>query len=71
MTLRIRAVATALLLCVPVAARAELPPLIERSLLFGNPERAVPLLSPDGKRIAYAAPDDKDVLQVWVRTVGK
>ena len=71
MTIRIRAVATALLLCASGAARAGLPPLIERSLLFGNPERAMPLLSPDGTRIAYAAPDDKDVLQVWVRTVGK
>jgi len=71
MTIRIRAIATALLLCASGAARAGLPPLIERSLLFGNPERAMPLLSPDGTRIAYAAPDDKDVLQVWVRTVGK
>src|SRR5437868_6300398 len=71
MTMQIRAVAAALVLCVSGAARAGLPPLIERSLLFGNPERAMPLLSPDGTRIAYAAPDDKDVLQVWVRTVGK
>src|SRR5205085_559568 len=71
MTIRMRAIATALLLCASGAARAGLPPLIERSLLFGNPERALPLLSPDGKRIAYAAPDDRDVLQVWVRTVGK
>jgi dipeptidyl aminopeptidase/acylaminoacyl peptidase len=69
MTLRIRAVATALVLS--GAAHAGLPTLIHRSLLFGNPERAMPLLSPDGKRVAYAAPDDKDVLQVWVRTVGK
>jgi len=71
MTVQIRAVAAALALCVSGAARAELPPLIARSLLFGNPERAAPRLSPDGKRIAYAAPDDKDVLQVWVRTLGK
>jgi len=69
MILRIRAVATALLFS--GAATAGLPTLIQRSLLFGNPERAMPLLSPDGKRIAYAAPDDKDVLQVWVRTVGE
>ncbi|MDB5310294.1 MAG: dipeptidyl aminopeptidase/acylaminoacyl peptidase [Gemmataceae bacterium] len=52
-------------------ARAELPPLIPRDVLFGNPDRAGPQLSPDGKHIAYLRPDDKNVLQVWVRTVGK
>lgn len=53
------------------AARAELPPLIPRDVLFGNPERAGPQISPDGKHLAYLRPDDKNVLQVWVRTVGK
>ncbi len=53
------------------AARAELPPLIPRDVLFGNPDRAAPQISPDGKRLAYLRPDDKNVLQVWVRTVGK
>src|SRR5207302_1638203 len=52
------------------SARAELPPLIPRDTLFGNPEKASPQLSPDGKHLAYVAPDKKDVLQVWVRTVG-
>jgi dipeptidyl aminopeptidase/acylaminoacyl peptidase len=52
-------------------ARAELPPLIPRAVLFGNPEKAGPQLSPDGKYLAYLAPDKKDVLQVWLRTVGK
>ncbi len=52
-------------------ARAELPPLIPREVLFGNPERASPKISPDGKRLAYLKPDDKNVLQVWVRTIGK
>src|SRR5262249_28995576 len=28
-------------------------------------------IAPDGKHLAYLAPDDKDVLQVWVQTVGK
>jgi len=49
-------------------ARAVLPPLIPREVLFGNPERASPQISPDGKRIAYLRPDDKNVLQVWVRS---
>jgi dipeptidyl aminopeptidase/acylaminoacyl peptidase len=52
-------------------ARAELPPLIPRDVLFGNPEKASVQLSPDGKYLAYLAPDDKNVLQVWVRTMGK
>jgi dipeptidyl aminopeptidase/acylaminoacyl peptidase len=52
-------------------ALAELPPLIPREVLFGNPEKANPQLSPEGKYLAYLAPDQKNVLQVWVRTVGK
>src|SRR5262245_16098142 len=52
-------------------ARGELPPLIPRAVLFGNPTKASPRLSPDGKRLAYLAPDKKNVLQVWVQTVGK
>jgi dipeptidyl aminopeptidase/acylaminoacyl peptidase len=42
-----------------------LPPLIPREILFGNPEKALPLLSPDGRRLAYLAPLD-GVLNVWV-----
>lgn len=53
----------------PVAA-AEPSPLIGRDILFGNPERTSPHLSPDGKRLAWLAPDKKNVLQVWVKTVG-
>jgi dipeptidyl aminopeptidase/acylaminoacyl peptidase len=52
-------------------ARADLPPLIPRDVLFGNPERAGPEISPDGKYLAYLKPDDKNVLQVWVRSVDK
>jgi dipeptidyl aminopeptidase/acylaminoacyl peptidase len=39
--------------------------LIPRSVLFGNPERTFPRLSPDGSRLAWIAPDD-GVLNVWV-----
>src|SRR5579871_2844401 len=38
--------------------------LIPRQVLFGNPERIAPRLSPDGKRLAWIAPHD-DVLNVW------
>ena len=44
-------------------------PLIPRGLLFGNPERTQPRLSPDGELLAYLAPKD-GVLNVWVGTVG-
>jgi len=52
-------------------AHAELPPLIPRDVLFGNPEKSSPQLSPDAKQLAWIAPDPKNVLQVWVKTVGK
>ncbi|ARV63312.1 S9 family peptidase [Nostocales cyanobacterium HT-58-2] len=50
---------------------AELPPLIPRQILFGNPERTNPQLSPDGKYLTYIAPDKNNVLQVWIHTLGK
>jgi dipeptidyl aminopeptidase/acylaminoacyl peptidase len=39
--------------------------LIPRTVLFGNPERTSPRLSPDGTRLAWIAPRD-GVLNVWV-----
>lgn len=50
---------------------AQLPPLIPRDTLLGNPERANPHIAPDGKRLAWLAPDEHDVLQVWVQTIGE
>src|SRR5919202_5687449 len=38
--------------------KTSLPTLIPREVLFGNPEKAQPRLSPDGKRLAYLAPVD-------------
>ncbi|MCU0502135.1 MAG: S9 family peptidase [Anaerolineae bacterium] len=40
-------------------------PLIPRTVLFGNPDRASVQLSPDGNQIAYLAPR-AGVLNVWV-----
>ena len=51
-------------------AAADPPPLIPRDVLFGNPERTSPQLSPDGKKLAWLAPDKKNVLQVWLKTIG-
>jgi dipeptidyl aminopeptidase/acylaminoacyl peptidase len=45
-------------------------PLIPRNVLFGNPERADPQISPDGTQLGYLAPVD-GVLNVWIRTLGK
>ena len=58
-------------LVLTATVQGELPPLISRDILFGNPERTSPALSPDGKRLAWLAPDTNNVLQVWVKTVGK
>ncbi len=43
--------------------------LIPRSVLFGNPERVSPHISPDGTRLAWIAPRD-GVLNVWVAPIG-
>jgi dipeptidyl aminopeptidase/acylaminoacyl peptidase len=42
--------------------------LIPRQVLFGNPERAMPRLSPDGTRLAWIAPRE-GVLNVWLAPV--
>jgi len=39
--------------------------LIPRQILFGNPERISPAISPDGTRLGWIAPRD-GVLNVWV-----
>lgn len=46
------------------------PALIPRSVLFGNPQRTGPRLSPDGLRLSYLAPDE-GVLNIWVKTIGQ
>jgi dipeptidyl aminopeptidase/acylaminoacyl peptidase len=46
-------------------AEANMPPLIPRQVLFGNPERAVGQISPDGRWLGYVAPD-AGVLNVFV-----
>ena len=42
--------------------------LIPRDVLFGNPERLSPRVSPDGTRLAWLAPVE-GVLNVWVATI--
>src|SRR5260370_40622194 len=43
--------------------------LIPRDVLFGNPERVSPHISPDGSKLAWIAPRD-GVLNVWVAPIG-
>jgi dipeptidyl aminopeptidase/acylaminoacyl peptidase len=43
--------------------------LIPRDILFGNPERVGPRISPDGSQLAWIAPRD-GVLNVWVAPIG-
>jgi dipeptidyl aminopeptidase/acylaminoacyl peptidase len=42
--------------------------LIPRQVIFGNPERLSPQISPDGTQLAWIAPDE-GVLNVWVAPV--
>ena len=50
------------------AQNDKLPPLIDRELLFGNPEIAGAQISPDGKFIAFIKPY-KDTRNIWVKRV--
>src|SRR5215468_2999585 len=43
--------------------------LIPRAVLFGDPQRAGVQISPDGKRLSWAAPRN-GVLNIWVAPVG-
>jgi len=45
-----------------------LPPLIDRELIFGNPEIAAAQISPDGRYIAFLKPW-KDTRNIYVKTV--
>ena len=45
-------------------------PQIPLTVLFSNPEKTHPMISPDGNQLAYCAPVD-GVLNVWVKTLGK
>jgi dipeptidyl aminopeptidase/acylaminoacyl peptidase len=49
----------------PRAAAASRGALIPRRVLFGDPERSLARISPDGKRVAFLAAVD-GVLNVWV-----
>ena len=54
----------------PTATQTGESDLIPREKLFGNPERASPRLSPDGRYLAFRAPRD-GVMNVWVAPIGE
>jgi len=53
----------------PLAPAGELPPLIPREILFGNPERLNPQISPDGSQISWLAGGKNAVLNVWIASI--
>ncbi len=53
---------------ITISAQNNLPPMIDRELLFGNPEISGAQISPDGKYIAFIKPY-KDTRNVWVKKV--
>ncbi len=65
--------AAALATLLPLGACATInageQPLIPREVFFGNPDRAMVTVSPDGTRLAYLAPLN-GVLNVWVQKIG-
>lgn len=55
----------------PPQPSVEETPLIPRETLFANPAKTQPQLSPDGKKLAYLAPDRTGALNVSVETLGR
>jgi len=51
-----------------VQGSTSLVDLIPRQVLFGNPERVSPRISPDGSQLAWIAPHE-NVLNVWIAPV--
>ena len=66
---RLGTVLLALMFVISCAKKTTEVELIPRDILFGNPEKVSPKLSPDGQRLAYVAPYE-GVMNIWVKTVG-
>ncbi len=43
--------------------------IIPKRMLFGNPSRSFPSISPDGKKMAYTSPVE-GVMNVWIVDLG-
>ncbi len=64
--MRSKAYALALSLTFVLGLRADLPPLIDRELFFGDPEISGAQLSPDGKFITFLKPFE-GTRNIWVK----
>jgi hypothetical protein len=53
---------------VPQRVGQENPGLLRRRLIFGDPERSIVCISPDGMRIAFRAAVD-GVLNLWLAPI--
>lgn len=51
----------------PALAETDLPKLIPREVLFGNPTRTMARIAPDGAHLSWLAPSAQGVLNVWVQ----
>jgi hypothetical protein len=49
-----------------LATVAQAEPLISRASLFGPPPASWPTLSPNGRHLAYLAPDKAGVMNLWL-----
>jgi hypothetical protein len=47
------------------SAQAKLPAVIPQEILFVNPARTDPKISPDGSKLSWLAPDENNTLNVW------
>jgi dipeptidyl aminopeptidase/acylaminoacyl peptidase len=45
--------------------------LIPRTVFFNNPMYVSPQISPDSRYLSYLAPDENNILQIWLRTIGE
>src|SRR5262249_57017117 len=54
----------------PLPYLAQLPPIIDRDLLFGDPEITGGQISPNGKMISFLKPY-RGVINVWVKGIGE
>ena len=61
---------TATTLCLAGSMAAQRPPIIDRDLIFGDPEISGAQISPDGKYVAFLKPWNK-TRNIWVKATAE
>jgi dipeptidyl aminopeptidase/acylaminoacyl peptidase len=51
------------------SVQVKLPAVIPREILFANPARTDPKISPDGSQLSWLAPDENNTLNVWTNAL--